>query len=102
MKLTQEEIAYSSAWSREEWEPDCYQRPAHQLQLSHRIPGASLIDLIKAWTETEGKKDQDMLVAANNPTPCWPWKSDTEFWARLREAQLPSRQDGAPAATVPL
>ena len=64
MKLTREEIEYLSAWSREEWEPDCYRRPAHRLQLSHALPGAYLIDLIKAWTEAEGKKDQEILDAA--------------------------------------
>jgi hypothetical protein len=95
MKLTQDEIAYLSAWSREEWEPDCYQRPAHQLQLSHRVPGAYMIDLIKAWTTAEGKKDQDILGAANIPVPGWPWKSEDEFWARLREAQGGSREAAA-------
>jgi len=101
MKLTQQEIEYLSAWSREEWEPDCYQRPAHRLQLSHAVPGAYFIDLIKAWTEAEGKKDQEILAAADNPTPAWPWQSDEEFQVRLHEAQTRSRQDEAPAATVP-
>ena len=100
MKLTSEEIAYLSAWSREEWEADCYQRPAHRLQLSHRVPGAYLIDLIKAWTEAEGKKDQDILGAANNCSPCWPWKSNEEFRARLHEAQPRNKQDEAPASGV--
>ncbi len=100
MKLTQEEIAYLSAWSREEWEPDCYRRPAHRLQLAHAVPGAYLIDLIKAWTEAEGKKDQAILDAADNPTPSWPWRSDGEFQVRLHEAQTPTRQDEAPTATV--
>ncbi len=48
MKLTRTELDYLSAWAREEWEPDCYQRPAHRLQLSHGVRGAQLIDLIKA------------------------------------------------------
>ena len=100
MKLTQEEIEYLSAWSREECEPDCYQRPAHRLQLGHRVPGAYLIDLIKAWTEANGKKDQDMLEAANNPMPCWPWKSDQEFWARAHESQARSGEQEVPAATI--
>jgi len=87
MKLTPTELEYLSAWAREEWEPDCYQRPAHRLQLGHRVRGAQLIDLIKAWTETEGKLDQAILEAASNPDPPWPWRSDEEFGARLSEAQ---------------
>jgi hypothetical protein len=87
MKLTPMEFEYLSAWAREEWEMDCYRRPAHRLQMEHQVRGAQLIDLIKAWTEAEGKQDQAILEAANNPTPAWPWKSDEEFSARLCEAQ---------------
>ncbi|SRR6266849_5611684 len=87
MKLTRTELEYLSAWAREEWEADCYQRPAHRLQLSHGVRGGHLIDLIKAWTEAEGKPDQAILEAANTPDPPWPWRSDEEFWVRLSEAQ---------------
>src|SRR5260370_11208056 len=87
MKLTALELEYLSAWAREEWEADCYRRPAHRLQLEHGIRGGQLIDLIKAWTETTGKRDQAILEAANNPNPAWPWRSDEEFSARLSEAQ---------------
>ena len=87
MNLTRTELEYLSAWAREEWEPDCYQRPAHQLQLSHGVKGAQLIDLIKVWTEAEGKLDQAILMVASNPDPPWPWRSDEELWARLSEAQ---------------
>src|SRR5437773_5262336 len=97
MKLTQEEIGYLAAWSREEWEPDCYRRPAHRLQLSHGVVGADLIDLIKAWTEAEQKKDHEILHAADNPDPSWPWRSAEQFRARLHEAQTSARQDQAPA-----
>jgi hypothetical protein len=87
VKLTPTELEYLSAWAREEWQPDCYQRPAHRLQLSHGVRGGQLIDLIKAWTEAEGQRDQAILEAAANPTPPWPWKSDRDFRSRLSEAR---------------
>jgi hypothetical protein len=87
MKLTPTELDFLSAWAREEWEPDCYQRPAHRLQLAHGVPGAHLIDLIKAWTDAEGKLDQAILEVANNPDPPWPWRSDEEFCLRLAGAR---------------
>src|SRR5205814_10473748 len=86
MKLTQGELEFLSAWAREEWEPACYQLPAHRLQLAHGVSGAQLIVFIKAWTEGEGKKDQDILDAAVNPQPCWPWPTAKEFSARFEEA----------------
>jgi hypothetical protein len=89
MNLTRAEIEYLAAWAREEWEPDCYRRPAHRLQLAHGVKGAHLIDLIKAWTEAEGKKDQDVLDAASNATPPWPWSSEEQMKARLAEAGGP-------------
>ena len=87
MKFTQAELEYLAAWAREEWEPDCYQRPAHRLQLSHGVKGAHLIELIKAWTEVEGKPDRAIAEAASNPEPAWPWRPGEDFRARLREAQ---------------
>jgi hypothetical protein len=87
MKLTRIELEYLCAWAREEWEPDCYQKPAHRLQLSHGVRGGHLIDLIKAWTEAEAKPDRAILDVAENPEPRWPWKSDDEFGKRLSEAQ---------------
>ncbi len=86
MKLTRTEIEYLAAWAREEWEPDCYHRPAHRLQLAHGVRGARVIDLIKAWTEAEGKRDQDVCDAAGNPNPPWPWSSEEQMQARLAEA----------------
>jgi hypothetical protein len=62
MKLTHEELEFLSAWAREEWEPACYQLPCHRLQLAHRVSGAQLVVFIKAWTESEGKKDQDRMA----------------------------------------
>jgi hypothetical protein len=86
MRLKQAEIEYLSAWAREEWEPDCYRRPAHRQQLAHGVRGTDLVDLIKAWTEAEGKKDQDILAAATNSEPTWPWPSEAEFHSRQRLA----------------
>lgn len=87
MKLTTAELEFLSAWAREEWEPECYQRHAHRLQLAHGVTGAFLIDFIKAWTHAEGKKDQDILQAASSSEPGWPWSTTDEFKARLEEAR---------------
>src|SRR5947209_5558884 len=87
MKLTSTELEYLSAWAREEWEADCYQRPAHRLQLEHGVVGWQLFTLIKAWTEAEGKGDREIKEAAHNPNPAWPWKSEEEFTARVFEAR---------------
>jgi hypothetical protein len=87
MRLTPAEVTYLAAWAREEWEPDCYQRPAHRLELSHGLRGAHLIDLIKAWTGAEGKKDQDILTAADDANPDWPWSSAEECSARLQQSR---------------
>jgi hypothetical protein len=86
VNLTQGELEFLSAWAREEWEPACYQLPAHRLQLDHGIAGALLIPFIKVWTENQGKKDRDILCAADNPQPLWPWSSAEEFHARLEDA----------------
>ena len=86
MNLTREEIDFLSAWAREEWEPACYQLPSHRLQLAHGIPGAQLLVFVKAWTDGEGKKDLDILGAAANPQPRWPWPTAEDFSARFAEA----------------
>ncbi len=75
MKLTHAEVEFLSAWAREEWEPACYRLPSHRLQLANGVSGAQLIVFIKVWAEGEGKKDQDILVAAENPQPRWPWET---------------------------
>ena len=85
-KLMQDELDFLSAWAREEWEPACYQLPSHCLQLAHGVSGAQLALFIKAWTEVEGKKDLDILGAAVDPQPRWPWSTTEEFGARLAEA----------------
>ena len=86
MKLTRGELEFLSASAREEWEPACYELPAHRLQLAHGVAGAQLIMFIKAWTEGEGKKDQEILGAAVNPQPRWPWSTPEDFAGRLAEA----------------
>ena len=86
MKLTAAEVQFLSRWAQEEWQPECYRLPAHRLQLANRVRGAQLIDLIKAWTKAEGKKDKDILAEASEPDPLWPWGSDAEFNARVDEA----------------
>lgn len=86
MKLTHDELEFLSAWAREEWEPACYQLPCHHLQLAHGVSGAQLLVFIKAWTEGEGKKDLDLLGAAANSQPPWPWSTAEEFGARFVEA----------------
>jgi hypothetical protein len=86
MKLTRNELEFLSAWAREEWEPACYQLPLHRLQLAHEVPGAHLLVFIKAWTEGEGKKDQEILSAAMDPQPAWPWTTPEEFATRFAEA----------------
>jgi hypothetical protein len=85
MKLTRVELEFLSAWAREEWEPACYQLPAHGLQLAHGVAGAQLIVFIKAWTKGEGKKDQAILGAAINPQPRWPWATTEDFAGRFAE-----------------
>jgi len=87
MRLTQDEIEFLSAWAREEWEPACYPLPTHRLQLAHGVSGAQLLVFIKAWTESEGKKDQAILDAAVNPRPRWPWPTSEEFSSRLAQAR---------------
>jgi hypothetical protein len=92
MKLTLSELEFLSAWAREEWEPECYKLPAHRLQLAHGLTGAFLIDLIKAWTETEGKKDEDIIKAATNADPSWPWPTAQELGVRLEQARREAAQ----------
>jgi hypothetical protein len=86
MKLTHDELEFLSAWAREEWEPACYRLPSHRLQLAHGVSGAQLLVFIKAWTEEEDKKDLDILGAAANPQPHWPWPTAEDFGARFAEA----------------
>ena len=102
MKLTHDELEFLSAWAREEWEPACYELPAHRLQLTYGVSGAQLIVLIKAWTEGEGKKDQEILAASVNPQPRWPWATSGEFAGRLADASTrPTHLDNMKTMTEP-
>jgi hypothetical protein len=56
------------------------------LQLAHGVSGGLFVPFIKAWTKAEGKKDQEILQAAHNSNPPWPWSTATEFQNRLEEA----------------
>src|SRR4030095_16090576 len=94
MTLTKSELDFLAAWAREEWEPACYQLPAHRLQFAHRAAGAAMMRFIKAWTIVERKKDQDILLVSANPEPNWPWTSTEEFHVRLAQARhLRARQE---------
>jgi len=99
MRLTRAEVECLSAWAREEWEPDCYQRPAHQYQLTHDVRGWQLALLIKAWTRSEGKRDRDILQAGAHASPPWPWGRN--FQARLEEARAYCDVKGPGAAREP-
>jgi hypothetical protein len=96
MKLTRDEIEFLSGWAREEWEPACYRLPFHRLHLEHGVSGAQLLVFIKAWTEREGKKDQDILSAAPDSQPQWPWATREDFESRYAEAsEWPAREMSA-------
>ena len=86
MTLTRDELEFLSTWAREEWEPACYRLPAHRLQLAHGVSAADLVVFIKAWTQEEGKKDQEILGAGTDPEPRWPWPTREAFEDRLRTA----------------
>jgi hypothetical protein len=109
MELTREEVEFLSAWAREEWEPACYGLPAHRSQLAHGISGAHLTLLIKAWAESEGKKDREILDVFGNADPQWPWKTNELFGQRVAEAVRwrnrplhAAEASGASGATSPL
>ena len=86
MKLTHDELEFLCASAREEWESACYELPRPSRATGWRFAGAELILFIKAWTESEDKKDQEILAAALNPQPRWPWSTTGDFAGRLAEA----------------
>ena len=51
-------------------------------------------DTTEAWTESEGKKDQEILAAALNPQPRWPWSTTGDFAGRLAEATAAPNTSG--------
>jgi hypothetical protein len=98
MELASSELEFLSAWAREEWEPACYGLPAHRLQVAHGVAGASLIVIIKAWTDVEQKKDQEILNEGGYRAPIWPWVSTEQFRSRLEEASILRANRNAPVA----
>ena len=54
---------------------------------AHGVSAAQLIEFIKSWAEGEGRKDQEILGAAANPQPRWPWPATTDFHDRLADAR---------------
>jgi hypothetical protein len=61
-----------------------------------------LIAFINAWTEAEGKKDQEILSVAVNQHPRWPWSTTEGFDARLAEAnERPALREGMTRAAHP-
>jgi len=83
--LTSEELAFLSAWAREDREQDCWSLPAHRLQAAHKIPAISFIRLIKAWAKSVGKRDQEIYGQVGNDSPTWPWRDGEEFDRRLQQ-----------------
>jgi hypothetical protein len=56
------------------------------------------VPFIKAWTKAEGKRDQEILQAASNSNPRWPWSTTKEFQNRLEEAGSGSQEIGTARA----
>jgi hypothetical protein len=86
MKWTRPELEYLCAWAREEKAVNPYSLPAHQEQAAHQVAGVALIRAIKAWAAGEGRRDEDIFDLYANPSPVWPWSSQTEMDERLKEA----------------
>jgi len=86
MKLRPDELEFLSAWAREERAANPYALPAHQWQAAHGVKGVSLIRLIKAWTRSEGRSDEDIFDLYHNPNPPWPWPDEEQLAARLAES----------------
>ena len=85
MKLRADELAFLSAWAREERAANPYLPPAHQLQAAHGVKGVSLIRLIKAWAHAEGRRDEEVFDLFLSPDPVWPWPDKAQLAARLAE-----------------
>jgi hypothetical protein len=90
MKLQPNELAFLSAWAREERASNPYVLPAHQLQAAHGVKGVSLIRLIKAWARSEGRRDEDIFDLPTTLPLSWPWPDQEQLAARLMENTLPT------------
>lgn len=90
--FTPEELAFLSAWAREDRQQDCWSLPAHQLQAAHKVPAISFIRLIKAWAKSAGKRDREIYSQGGNQSPAWPWGDGAEFnlrWQLLTDTAYP-------------
>ena len=65
MKLTHDELEFLSAWAREEWEPACYELPAHRLQLAHGVVGRP----IDRRLSKPGRKAKARRIKRSLPPP---------------------------------
>jgi hypothetical protein len=83
MKLNAAELAFLATWAREEKAANPYSLPAHQLQAAHQVPGVILIRAIKAWAQSEGRKDEDIFTLPTSPHLVWPWSSEEDLHTRV-------------------
>jgi hypothetical protein len=85
MRLRADELEFLAAWAREERAANPYVLPAHHLQAAHGVKGVCLVCLIKAWTRSEGRRDEDIFDVSANSNPPWPWPDREQLAARLAE-----------------
>jgi hypothetical protein len=83
MRFTPAELEFLSAWAREKKAANPYVLTAHQQQAAHRVRGVILIRAIKAWAQSAGRKDEEILELGNQPNPPWPWDSDEDSSGKL-------------------
>ena len=86
MILTRDELEFLSAWGARNGNrraTDCRLTNSNWLT-AYQAP--QLLVFIKVWTQAEGKKDLEILAAAENPQPRWPWSTPEDFAGRFAEA----------------
>ena len=69
MKLTHAELEFLSAWAREEWEPACYDLPAHRLQLAHGVVGTNLSCSSKLGLKSKARRIKRFLPQPSMRNP---------------------------------
>jgi hypothetical protein len=87
MNLTQEELYYLSVWSKEEFESQRAELPAHRLQQLHKADTLSLKIIFAVWQENELKEGREGLGLDSVPHLQWPWSTPVEFQLRSDEAR---------------
>jgi hypothetical protein len=97
--FTKEELAFLSAWAKEDREQDCWSLPAHRLQAMYKVSAISFIRLIKVWAKSEGKRDPEIYSQGDNPSPAWPWGDGAEFNLRLQLLTDPADRIAASASS---